>query len=62
MPSDSSSEHEIKKSDAELGPSTEAKIVRDSVKVEKRRGNLVQQLYFSEEDLRNLLELVENDE
>jgi len=51
----------IEKGDEKLGPFREASIVRGSVHVEKVRGNLVEQMYFSEDDLRALLALVSSD-
>lgn len=41
----------------ELGPSTEAKRVRDSVLIKERRGNLVKHIFISVEDWEKIGEL-----
>jgi len=41
----------------ELGPSTEAKRVRDSVLIEERRGNLVKHIFIGVEDWEKIGEL-----
>jgi len=51
----------IDRHDDKLGPFREASIVRGSVHVEKVRGNLVEQMFFSADDWRDLLALVSSD-
>lgn len=45
--------------EVELSPTMTAKRVRDSVQVKKRDGNLVQTMFFSEEQIDQMKDLAE---